>query len=161
MNTTSADTVHARTTKPYDPVRMIMSTPVAVLDVGATLREVAEELTRNEIGAVLVADASRTGLISERDLITAFSAGGNIAHRQIGEVVTSDLVWCSPEDAIVDVGAIMTATGVRHLPVGDHRTAIGIVSARDVLTILVASTRDGSKHAKGKAAADAPPKPRR
>jgi len=90
---------------------MIMSTPVAVLDVGATLREVAEELTRNEIGAVLVADASRTGLISERDLITAFSAGGNIAHRQIGEVLTSDLVWCSPEDAIVNVGAIRTRDG--------------------------------------------------
>ena len=153
MNTTSAGT-----TTPHDPVRMIMSTPVAVLDVGATLREVAEELTRNEIGAVLVADASRTGLISERDLIAAFSAGGDIAHRQIGEVFTSDLVWCSPEDAIVDVGAIMTATGVRHLPVGDHRTAIGIVSARDILTILVESTRDGSRHAKGTAAADAPPR---
>src|SRR4029078_12131210 len=96
---------------------------------GATLREVAEELTRNEIGAVLVADASRSGLISERHPITSFSAGGNIAHRQIGEVVTSGLVWCSPEDAIVDVGAIMTATGVRHLRVGCHRTHIGTLYA--------------------------------
>jgi CBS domain-containing protein len=44
---------------------------------------------------------------------------------------------------MVEVGAIMTETGERHLPVGDHHTVIGIVSARDVLTILVASARNG------------------
>ena len=38
--------------RPSDPVRLIMSSPVATLDVGTTLKQASEEMVHNEIGAV-------------------------------------------------------------------------------------------------------------
>jgi len=39
---------------PSDPVRLLMSAPVATVDVGASVRDAAEELMVDEVGVVLV-----------------------------------------------------------------------------------------------------------
>jgi CBS domain-containing protein len=116
-----------------------MSSPVATLDVGATLKEASEEMARNDIGAVLVSDGAQTGLISERDLVTVLGVLGQDATTQVGQVATWDLVWAAPEDSIAVVGALMLEANVRHIPIGNSRSeAIGIVSIRDVLAAFVA-----------------------
>ena len=120
-----------------DPVRSIMNCPVASLDPGATVREAAEELLRNDVGALLVTDGLRTGLISERDLVSLVSASGDITTAQIGDVLTWDLVWATPDDSIAQIAALMIEANVRHIPVGDGRTAVGIVSMRDVFAVLL------------------------
>ena len=81
-----------------DPVRLIMSSPVAMLDVGATLQDAAEEMVRNDIGAVLVNDGARTGLLSERDVAAVLGALGGVTSTQIDQTATWDLVWAAPED---------------------------------------------------------------
>jgi CBS domain-containing protein len=125
--------------RPSDPVRLIMSSPVATLDVGATLKEASEEMVRNDIGAVLVSDGAQTGLISERDVIAVLGALGGNATTQIDQVATWDLLWATPDDSIAAVGALMLEANVRHIPIGNSRSdAIGIVSIRDVLAAFVA-----------------------
>ena len=125
-----------------DPVRLIMSSPVATLDVGATMQEASEEMVRNDIGVVLVSDGARTGLISERDVVAVLGALGGSATTQIGQIATWDLVWAAPEDSIAVVAALMLEANVRHIPIGDrHGEAIGIVSIRDVLTVFAADRR--------------------
>ena len=125
--------------RPSDPVRLIMSSPVATLDVGTTLKEASEEMVRNEIGAVLVSDGVQTGLISERDVIAVLGALGQDATTQIDQVATWDLLWANPDDSIAAVGALMLEANVRHIPIGTMRSdAMGIVSIRDVLAAFVA-----------------------
>ena len=122
-----------------DPVRFIMSSPVATLDVGATLKEASEEMVRNDIGAVLVSDGARIGLISERDVVAVLGAHGEDATTQIDQVATWDLVWATPDDSIAVVGSLMLEANVRHIPIGDSGSdAVGIVSVRDVLAAFVA-----------------------
>ena len=122
-----------------DPVRLIMSSPVAMLDVGATLQDAAEEMVRNDIGAVLVSDGARTGLLSERDVAAALGALGGVTSTQIDQAATWDLVWAAPEDPIAVVAALMLEANVRHIPIGSNRSdPIGIVSVRDVLAAFVA-----------------------
>jgi CBS domain-containing protein len=116
-----------------------MSSPVATLDVGATLQEASEEMVRNDIGAVLVSDGARTGLISERDVVAVLGAFGAAATTQVDQTATWDLVWAAPEDSIAAVGALMLEASVRHIPIGNPDSdAIGIVSVRDVLAAFVA-----------------------
>ncbi len=116
-----------------------MSSPVATLDVGTTLKEASEEMVRNEIGAVLVSDGVQTGLISERDVIAVLGALGQDATTQIDQVATWDLLWANPDDSIAAVGALMLEANVRHIPIGTMRSdAMGIVSIRDVLAAFVA-----------------------
>lgn len=133
----STSTVSEVRARVADPVRSIMNCPVASLDPGATVREAAEELLRNDIGALLVTDGARTGLISERDLVSLVSAPGDITSAQIGDVLTWDLVWATPDDSIAQIAALMIEANVRHIPVGDGRTAVGIVSMRDVFAVLL------------------------
>jgi CBS domain-containing protein len=124
--------------RPSDPVRMIMSTPVATVDPGSTLLDVAGELLADEVGAVLVSSGpGPVGLLSERDLITVAATGDDLAVVQAGQAMTADLTWAAPEASIREVGVLMLEAGVRHVPVGDDRRAVGVVSARDVLAVLL------------------------
>lgn len=132
-----------RAPQPADPVARIMATSVATIDASATWAEALSELAANGIGAVLLVDDNeRVGLVSERDLVVALADGApDLDSRQIGEIATFDLIWADPDDTIADTGAVMTEAEVRHLPVGDGRAVLGIVSARDVLAVLVAAHR--------------------
>lgn len=130
-----------RTVQPSDPVLEIMATSVATIDAAASWADALAELVGNRIGAVvLVDDNDRIGLVSERDLIVALAdVAVDPGSRQVGEIATFDLVWASPDDSISTVGARMLDAEVRHLPIGDGREVVGMVSARDVLEVLVAA----------------------
>jgi CBS domain-containing protein len=124
--------------RPSDPVCMIMSAPVATVDPGDTLLEVAGELLADEVGVVLVSSGrAPVGLLSERDLVTVAATGDDLAVVQAGQAMTADLTWAAPEASIREVGVLMLEAGVRHVPVGDGRRAVGVVSARDVLAVLL------------------------
>ncbi|HEY5881169.1 MAG TPA: CBS domain-containing protein [Nakamurella sp.] len=132
-----------RTPQPFDPVVRIMATSVATIDAAASWAQALSELVGNRIGAVvLVDDSDRIGLVSERDLINALADGeADLETRQIGEIATFDLIWAAPDDSIADAGALMVDAEIRHLPVGDGTEVLGIVSARDVLAVMVAAQR--------------------
>jgi CBS domain-containing protein len=127
--------------RPSDPVRMIMSAPVATVDAGDTLLEVAGELLADEVGVVLVSSGrAPVGLLSERDLVAVAAAGDDLAVVQAGEAMTADLTWAPPGTSIREVGLLMIEAGVRHVPIGDGRVAAGVVSVRDVLAVLLSAT---------------------
>ena len=127
--------------RPSDPVRMIMSAPVATVDPGDTLLEVAGELLADEVGVVLVSSGrAPVGLLSERDLVTVAATGDDLAVVQAGEAMTADVTWATPGTSIREVGLLMIEAGVRHVPIGDGRVAAGVVSVRDVLAVLLSAS---------------------
>ncbi len=133
-----------RIAQPSEPVARIMATSVASIDAAASWADAVSELVANGIGAVLLVDDNeRVGLVSERDLIAALADGPtDLGSRQIGEIATFDLIWADPDDTIRHAGAVMVDAEIRHLPVGDGSEVLGILSARDVLGVLVAHHRD-------------------
>lgn len=125
--------------RPSDPVRLVMATSVATVDAGVSVLDAAAELVADEVGAVLVTGAGPMGLLSERDVLTLVGTGADLGATQVGEVMTADVVWVRPEDTVAVAGERMLDAGVRHLPVGDGRHAVGIVSLRDVAAVLVSA----------------------
>ncbi|MGD9527135.1 CBS domain-containing protein [Pseudonocardia sp.] len=148
----STDTTGRQATRvrPEDPVRMIMSTPVATVDSGASVLDAATELVADETGAVLVTGAGALGLLSERDVLTLVGTGVDLAAIQVVDVMTEDLVWARPDDTVAAVAHQMVEAKVRHLPVGDGRHAVGIVSLRDLTAVLVAAIRGGTPPVPGR-----------
>lgn len=135
-------TTTTREANPSDPVRLVMTRVVATVPSWQSLQDVARELAADEVSAVLVADGSRAlGLISERDVVGAVAAGRSLDDAQAADMMTSELVWADPDDSIADTASLMLDAGIRHVPVGDGEEAIGIVSARDVLDVLLTSER--------------------
>jgi CBS domain-containing protein len=133
--------MYARTVRPVTPasdVRRVMVWPVATVDGHATLSEVAEALVADEIGAVCVTQNGHlAGIVSERDVVTHLAAGANPAHLTAADVMSNDLVTASPDDPLLVVARRMEEAQVRHLPVLDAGLIAGIVSMRDLFTVLL------------------------
>jgi CBS domain-containing protein len=107
----------------------------------ASVTDAARYLRDKSIGAALVLDQSgaAAGVFSERDLVNAIADQGNTAlSLKVGDLMSRDVVSCTPTDPIPAVMATMTERRVRHLPVMDAGKVVGVVSIGDVVKSRIA-----------------------
>ncbi len=101
-----------------------------------TLREVAVELMRHGIGALVIVDGdgSVIGLISERDLVAAIATGGASAlDEQVADHMQVNPVTAHENDTVDSTMQTMTIERRRHLPVLRERRLCGLISIGDVV----------------------------
>ena len=102
----------------------------------ATIAEVAKLLKAKRIGAVVVTDADGglCGIISERDLARGLADhGAKLLDMRVSQLMTAEVVTCSPEDGLDQLMQQMTEGRFRHLPVIEDGRMIGIISIGDVV----------------------------
>lgn len=75
------------------------------------------------------------GILSERDILRAVADGRSPALTTVGECMTRDPITARPGMSADEAALIMIERDVRHLPVVDGRRLIGMVSARDLLSM--------------------------
>lgn len=104
----------------------------------ATVRELLAELAEHHIGALIVAAGDGdhvAGIVSERDVVRALhTRGTDVLDGSVEAIMTRDVVHCAPGDAVDRVAALMTERRIRHLPVLDSDTVVGLVSIGDVVS---------------------------
>jgi CBS domain-containing protein len=102
----------------------------------ATIAEVAKVLKAKRIGAVVVTDAEGAlcGIISERDLARGLADhGAKLLEMRVSQLMTAEVVTCSPADSLDRLRQQMTKGRFRHLPVVEDGRMIGIISIGDVV----------------------------
>jgi CBS domain-containing protein len=101
----------------------------------ATIAEVAALLKAKRIGAVVVLAAGELcGIISERDLARGLADhGAGLLDLRVRQLMTADVVTCSPTDDLGRLMQTMTERRFRHLPVVQDGAMIGIISIGDVV----------------------------
>lgn len=120
------------------PIRVFLAPEVTRIDPAASLKEVADQLVSNEIGALVVGTGEKVeGILSERDVVRALSRDGAASTATAGELASRKLVWCNAEDTVGDVAEVMMQHYVRHVLVGHPGHLQGIVSSRDLLGALL------------------------
>ena len=120
------------------PVASVMHRSTVSVRPDTTIRQVAETLAREEVGAVVVKGSDGlVGIVSERDLVRALSEGVDPDAERAADVMTFDLLSVESAASIDDVARLMLDGGVRHLPVVDAGGPVGIVSIRDLLAAFV------------------------
>jgi CBS domain-containing protein len=119
-----------------------MSRGAISVDDKLTLRSLAAVLAELDIGvAVVAAPDGSVGIASERDIVHALADGADPDEVWAADVTSADVVYAEPDDTILDVAERMTLEMVRHLPVVERGTIVGVVSARDVLPVLADHVR--------------------
>ena len=100
-----------------------------------TVAEAVALLAEKRIGAAPVLDDGRVvGIFSERDVIHCLQAVGAAAlDRRIGDVMTTAVKSVGPNESAIGALSLMTQRRIRHLPVIDGDTLVGLVSIGDLV----------------------------
>jgi CBS domain-containing protein len=110
-------------------------TDVVTIAPEATIKSAAGWLRAKNIGALVVTSGKAVlGLISEREIVHAFSHYGETAPLiPVKEVMRSSVITVPPDESVARVISLMTRHRVRHIPVVRDGQLAGIVSIGDVV----------------------------
>lgn len=94
----------------------------------------ASLVTRNVGAMVVVADGEPVGIVSERDVVRRLHEYGvELLGRPVSDIMTAQVITCTPGDDLDSLTVLMTTNRVRHVPVLDGGHLSGIVSIGDVV----------------------------
>ena len=99
-----------------------------------------ELLSRYEAGALMVMEGGRlVGVFSERDYTRKIALQGrNSKETRVEEIMTRNVITVSPSTRTRSCMALMSDNKIRHLPVVDGATVLGMISIRDLLDDIIA-----------------------
>lgn len=109
---------------------------VATVAASSTVADAVNLLAEHRVGALVVSDDGSTvsGIVSERDVVRALAEGGDgLLARQVGSIMTSDVVTCGLQTTADELSRWMTERRIRHVPVVVDGRLAGIVSIGDVV----------------------------
>jgi CBS domain-containing protein len=120
------------------------STRIATVRMNETVAIAAQLLRTANISALVVKDVCRTegntavGMFSERDVVRAIAEHGAAGvNRKVSEMISvQQLISCTSTDTLDHVRHLMNRHHIRHVPVIDDYTLVGVISIRDISRAL-------------------------
>jgi CBS domain-containing protein len=109
---------------------------VLKIEASATVFEALKKVVAANVGSILVTDDAGQviGIMTERDYLRKIAVFGRTSHDTlVGEIMTSPIMYVTPETTVEESMAIMTDRRIRHLPVVENDEVVGIISIGDVV----------------------------
>ena len=114
-------------------VREVMTTRPRAVSPQTPIREVAELMEADDIGAIPVVEGDRlVGIVTDRDIVVrAIAKGKDPQGMPAAEVSSRELVTVDPDDDLSDALNLMAQYQVRRLVVTEDERLVGVVSQAD------------------------------
>src|SRR5690606_30335100 len=100
-----------------------------------TVLEASLLMNEHKVGCLVVLEAGRVvGIFTERDVLRRVVGQRRDPQRTVvSEVMTPDVVYCTPDAGLEEVRSIFKHQRIRHLPViDDEQGLVGIISIGDL-----------------------------
>ncbi|MET3898352.1 CBS domain-containing protein [Devosia sp. UYZn731] len=113
---------------------------VHTLPETGTLADAVALLNRHNIGAVVITatNGSIIGILSERDIVRRLGTDpANTLNLRIADCMVRGVVTGTPVTPIDEVMERMTNFRIRHMPIVDGDTLVGIISIGDVVKFKI------------------------
>jgi CBS domain-containing protein len=112
---------------------------VVTIEPRASVLAAARAMNERKIGSLVVvqgggAQSKRVlGIITERDILTRIvAAERSPSATRVDEVMTPRPITCCPETPLEDLRSVMHQNRVRHIPVLEGESLVGMVSIGDL-----------------------------
>jgi len=107
------------------------------IDGDATVLEAVQAMVEANVGALLITGSDENevqGIFTERDYLRRVAVQG-LGEREtpVRDVMTSPVVVITPETEIEEAMALMTDRRIRHIPVVESETVVGMISIGDLV----------------------------
>jgi CBS domain-containing protein len=105
----------------------------------APLAEALDMMYDHDIGVVVVVDQGKVaGIFSERDFARRTAVSKDLPLEEVvSDLMTSPVVYVTPDDSMDACMALMTEKHIRHLPVLENGRLVGMISIGDVVRDIV------------------------
>jgi CBS domain-containing protein len=116
-------------------VRTVMRAPVHTATTDETCAAVAARMTAQRISSIVVLDAERAGIVTDRDLRSRLVAQQRPSSTPVGDIATWPVRTVAARTPVFEALIEMLATGIHHLPVTEDGRLVGMINANDVLEL--------------------------
>jgi len=110
------------------------------IDVEATVYEALQFMAEKNLGALVVLEGGQlAGIISERDYarkVILLDRGSR--ETKVREIMTADVITVATSQSVNECMELMTEHRIRHLPVMDDGSLVGVISIGDVVKAVIA-----------------------
>lgn len=102
--------------------------------------EALKRMAEHNVGALMVMDQGKlVGVLSERDYTRKIAlAGKSSKDTPVSDIMTAKVLSVSPQTRTRECMALMGQKKIRHLPVVDGDTVLGMISIRDIMDDIIA-----------------------
>ncbi len=114
----------------------------------ATVYEAIEQMSDKHVGALVVLTAGMlAGIVTERDYARKVILKGRQSREtRVREIMSTPVLYVTPESTLDDCMRMMTTRRVRHLPVLEGERVVGMLSMGDLVNWIITSYEQTIQH---------------
>jgi CBS domain-containing protein len=108
---------------------------VLKVDAESSVFEAVQLMVEKNVGSLLVTEGGDiTGIVTERDYLRRVTLEGRTDRETpVREIMSSPLIVASPQTTVDECMALMTDRRIRHVPVVEEGSVVGVISIGDLV----------------------------
>ena len=124
------------------PIRALLKNQAAPwsLHPQESVFDALRTLADHDVGALMVMDEGQlVGILSERDYTRKIALQGKSSRdTRVADIMTAKVLTVAADSRTEDCMALMSQKKIRHMPVVDGDTVLGLISIRDIMDEIIA-----------------------
>jgi len=116
--------------------RDIMTTNVTTASADTPLTSIAQDMRDLNVGSIPICDENNRliGIVTDRDIVLRNVAEGGSENSRAGDVMSTQVIYVTPDTHVHECARIMAENQIRRLPVVENGRLVGMISIGDLAT---------------------------